>query len=514
MTKTNRTKAYSYLRFSTPDQMKGDSFRRQTKLAHDYAERHGLILDDHLTFEDLGVSAYRGKNKDTGGLGGFLKAVEVGLVEKGSYLLVESLDRISRDKTRRALRTLEDICEAGITLVTLVDERVYTTESLDSDPTALIMSILIFMRANEESATKSRRLKSSWESKRANATDKPLTSRVPAWLELDKEVGEIKIIEGRARVVQRIFQMTLDGVGQHKIAETLNQEGVPVFGSGKHWHRSYIAKLLSNTSVIGTLTPHRIEYVDGQKKRVPLEPVKNYYPAIIDEVTFDRSRAMRLETVNPQRGRHTKTELKNLFGGLGKCPVCGAVMTRVNKGSKGKAGQPKLVCSKAKAGAGCQYRSVPYDAVEGAFIDNASYILGTIPAGHDDPEVDQEVADLETAIAVTEESIEQLLDAVQGGKSPAAMERLRKLETELEKMREDHDDLLGLQSLTTSPMVFHKAEDLEAIMDTGELDRGLVNALLRQMLKGVTVDYRTGQLVFLWLHGGETEVRFMWAEDV
>lgn len=32
-------KAYSYLRFSTPDQMRGDSFRRQTELAREYAIR-------------------------------------------------------------------------------------------------------------------------------------------------------------------------------------------------------------------------------------------------------------------------------------------------------------------------------------------------------------------------------------------------------------------------------------------------------------------------------------------
>ncbi len=61
MTKTNRTKAYSYLRFSTPEQMQGDSFRRQTQLAQSYAERHGLVLDEQLAFEDLGMSAYKGK---------------------------------------------------------------------------------------------------------------------------------------------------------------------------------------------------------------------------------------------------------------------------------------------------------------------------------------------------------------------------------------------------------------------------------------------------------------------
>ena len=50
-----RPKAYSYLRFSTPEQMGGDSFRRQWDAAKRYAERRGLDLDLKLTFHDLGV---------------------------------------------------------------------------------------------------------------------------------------------------------------------------------------------------------------------------------------------------------------------------------------------------------------------------------------------------------------------------------------------------------------------------------------------------------------------------
>src|SRR6266702_3132134 len=92
---TNMPRAYSYLRFSTPEQSKGDSYRRQSKLAKDYVDRHGLVLDDKLSFNDLGVSAFRGLNSVAGRLGAFREAVRVGLVPRGSYLLVESLDRIS-----------------------------------------------------------------------------------------------------------------------------------------------------------------------------------------------------------------------------------------------------------------------------------------------------------------------------------------------------------------------------------------------------------------------------------
>ncbi len=91
-----KPRAYSYLRFSTPEQRHGDSFRRQTDAAAKYAAKHGLMLDDSLRLADEGVSAFRGKNAATGKLSEFLEHVESGEVPKGSYLLVENLDRITR----------------------------------------------------------------------------------------------------------------------------------------------------------------------------------------------------------------------------------------------------------------------------------------------------------------------------------------------------------------------------------------------------------------------------------
>src|SRR5690242_10265041 len=106
-------KAYSYLRFSTPEQLKGDSFRRQLDAARRYAEQHGLVLDEELTFRDLGVSAFRGRNAESGSLRDFRRAVEDGVVERGSFLLVESFDRISRMDPWAALPVLQEIINAG-----------------------------------------------------------------------------------------------------------------------------------------------------------------------------------------------------------------------------------------------------------------------------------------------------------------------------------------------------------------------------------------------------------------
>ena len=50
------------------------------------------------TYKDLGVSAFRSKNSKTGALRAFLKAVEEGDIPRGSFLLVESLDRLTMTK--------------------------------------------------------------------------------------------------------------------------------------------------------------------------------------------------------------------------------------------------------------------------------------------------------------------------------------------------------------------------------------------------------------------------------
>jgi DNA invertase Pin-like site-specific DNA recombinase len=117
MTTGARPKAYSYTRFSRPEQADGDSLRRQTEAARAYAGREQLDLDETLTFHDPGISAFRGRNAEEGKLGDFLNAVRGGIIPPGSFLLVESLDRISRQTVRKAVRTMEDIVEAGVTLV-------------------------------------------------------------------------------------------------------------------------------------------------------------------------------------------------------------------------------------------------------------------------------------------------------------------------------------------------------------------------------------------------------------
>jgi hypothetical protein len=61
-----KPRAYSYTRWSTPEQSLGDSARRQIELAKRYAGKHGLVLDDTLRLSDEGVSGFRGPTLGVG----------------------------------------------------------------------------------------------------------------------------------------------------------------------------------------------------------------------------------------------------------------------------------------------------------------------------------------------------------------------------------------------------------------------------------------------------------------
>ena len=425
-----RRKAFSYLRFSTPEQSKGDSFRRQSTMAQAYALKHGLDLDEALTFHDFGVSGFRGKNAETGRLADFREAVRAGQVPPGSVLLVEQFDRLSRMVPRKAVRVLEDILEEGVSVVTLNDGQEYTADRLDEDPHALFMVLLVAMRAHEESETKRRRGMASWEGKRANMAARPMTSRAPAWLQLDRDVGAFSIIPERGELVRRIYRMTLEGMGQHKIAETFNQEGIAPWGRASFWQRSYIAKVLGNPAVIGTVTPHVMENDGHRKRRRPLEPVVGYFPAVIEPDMFASVQVLGEAQGAPTRGRHAHAPISNILAGLACCPACGKTMTRVQKGSRSK---PSFVCTTAKAGAGCQYKSVSYALIE-------RRLLEVLPAGLREREgaagvqsLEDQIANLDDGIDRWRDDIEGLVDSLTKGSSRAVMSRIEELEQELEE---------------------------------------------------------------------------------
>jgi DNA invertase Pin-like site-specific DNA recombinase len=513
------TKAYSYLRFSTPEQMHGDSFRRQSTLAAEYAAKHGLDLDTELTFNDLGVSAFRGKNAEAGRLADFLDAVENEVVPKGSYLLVESLDRVSRAAPRKAVRILERICEAGVNVVTLSDGRVYNEENLDSDGgMSLIMSVLIFVRANEESAMKSKRLKASWEGRRqaARESGRPATGRTPHWLKLNKETREFELVEEKVAVVRRVFAMAANGYGLHRIAQTLTEEGVPTLDPrGRFWRHTSVRHLLCSETVIGTYKPTVIEHTpEGKRYRRVGDPIPGYYPQIISEELFRQVQETRASPDGPvetarRRGRGST---RNFFSGLTICSRCGGTMTHLTKtGSRDRATYRYFVCTNARYGQGCKYSAIRYENVEESFLRDVERILAMRPTATGETEAELDA--LQGPISALEERIGRLVDGYERVPDVALLDKLSELRAELTVLKERERELTGVLVNTAGPIVLRRIEALQHALAADPRDAKRINLCLRALCASITLNPDTGTATIGWKGGGESQFIFQLPEE-
>ena len=293
--------------------------------------------------------------------------IDEGKIDKGSVLIVESLDRLSRQAVLKAQNQLNRILEAGVEVVTLTDSQRYSLETISENPFSLIMSLLVMIRANEESQIKSKRLKAAWKNKRANITNKKMTSTCPSWLTLDESGENFVVDEEKAKIVKSIFDMCIDGFGIFSITRILNDTVKPI-GGAKTWHTSYVTKILHNEAVMGEFKLHH--YVEG--KRTPTgEVISDYFPEIIDADRFKLAQA-RIASRKNKRGAAGKT-VSNLFSNICFCGKCGEKVVFKNKGKPPK-GFTYLRCENSVTSSKCDCSSWRYDDFENSFAQFVSEI--------------------------------------------------------------------------------------------------------------------------------------------
>jgi DNA invertase Pin-like site-specific DNA recombinase len=391
--------AYSYVRFSTPDQLKGNSLERQLKHSEKYAADHGLELDTSLNLRDLGLSAYHKVNVEKGALGVFLQAVSDGRIRPGSHLLVESLDRLSRAKVEEAQTLFLEIVNAGITIVTVADGMVYTK---GGNWTNLVFSLAIMARAHDESEMKSQRVKAAWDKKREDSATKVITSVMPSWLEVID--GKIVVIEEKANVVREIFRLLRSGYGLSMIEAKFNKENVPPITKASRWWSTYMHKMVKGRAVLGEYIP---TVLDVGKKRQEGEPIKNYFPAIITEEEYYAVHSAMADRKNYGSGRKG-SGVASLFSGICRCGYCGSTMRLTSKSKNMR--KRYLLCTKAKSGLGCIHISWPYEDFENCILSKLTGMdIGTVLREVD---AEQEKVKLSTELAKFEDIRKRLANLI------------------------------------------------------------------------------------------------------
>ena len=362
---------YSYLRFSTPEQAEGHSLKRQEDYAKHYADKHGLTLNKSLTLKDEGLSAYHQDHIKRGALGLFLKAVEDKLIAPGSILIIECLDRLSRAAPYESQGIMLQLISAGITIVTAGDDKTYSQESLKADSNDMIMSLLILIRAYEESNTKSKRVKASikyqidqWIT---NGRGKVIKNGAnPYWVKAREDNSGFDLVDERVVVIKKILELYLQGWGFHKIVTYLNSNYEPF--KGKSWYVQYITTLVRSRTLIG----ERTFTVDDESRTI-----ENYYPSLL---TPDEFFCLQ-KAVKSRASTKGQSKIPSLITGLktAYCGYCQSSMVaqnyvfQTNKKGNLADGFRRVRCCAHSSGSSCPgVKSVSVVSIERAILEYCS----------------------------------------------------------------------------------------------------------------------------------------------
>jgi DNA invertase Pin-like site-specific DNA recombinase len=376
-----------------------------------------LIIGKRILVDD-GVSAWKGLNATPDHeLGKFIADANRGVIRPGDCLLVENLDRISRQDVWAAMGLVNDLRQLKIHVGRLDRMKLLRYDSKDIGD--FFESAVEFSRGNSESEAKSMRNSAKWQRRRQEGRENgmTITRRLPAWIQ--DVNGRRVLIPERAQVVQYIFELSAGGRGLYAIMSKLTSEGVAGFGPSGRWSVSYLGLLLTDRRVLGEFQPRIGSKCKGKPDG---EPIKGYFPRVIDDELWYRVR-QGAEQRHRRQGKVTADV--NVFAGLLKGALDGLSYVA---GLESKTGRRTLRSAAPRMSAG-KANSFPLETFERSIFGMLKEINPhDILNGDQGPD---ETIVLAGELARVEASIAALIaDMDEHGESPSLMKRVRDKEAQ------------------------------------------------------------------------------------
>lgn len=459
-------RVYSYLRFSDPRQATGSSADRQAQYAQRWAAERGLLLDESLSLRDEGLSAYHQQHVKQGALGAFLKAVDEGRIPEGSVLIVEGLDRLSRAEPIQAQAQLAQIVNAGITVVTASDGREYNRAGLKAQPMDLVYSLLVMIRAHEESDTKSKRVKAAIRRQCEGwiaGTYRGLirNGQDPQWLRWDGAAWQL--IPERVEAVRYALKLYKQGEGATRAVRKMAAQGYTLSDWGLAGQQIY--RLVKLPALRGA---KRIS-VDGEDYLL-----EDYYPRVLTDEEFDDLQA----STETRHGRRGASDIVGIVTGIGItwCGYCGTAVVAQNLVSRAREdgtlndGDRRLHCTSYSKGAGCKSASCSVVPVEKAILSYCSdqMNLTRLSAPADDGQgLRQRLQAIRRKHAEVERQLARITEALladdQGAAPLAFVRKARELETQLQQLQVEGEQLERQQAIQVKGHTPAAAEQWQAL---------------------------------------------------
>ena len=503
--------AYSYTRLSTKEQLKGDGARRQIEDRDRWLAAHpDAVLKTEFALVET-KSAFRGDHARTGRLSLFLKAIEDGRIPRGSVLLLESYDRLSREQLMDSVYLLLGILRAGIDVVTFGSgAHEFRHDATGADQMmALMYSMMVLARANEESEIKSHRGAAVWDARRKKARASLTVFRAgnkPPWLDFDNEKSVWIVNKQRAKVVKRIIDDRIAGKSRRTIAKELNAEGVKTWHPDRKdgamaWSGTYVDKILRSRSLIGEYQPYLRPR--GSKGAPIGDPIPGFYPVVIKEKRWFAAQAVRNEGVN-FRGR--RGQFRNILRGLTQC-VCGSRTEFIDTGQ-----YTYLRCTAAWH-RGCDHKRMhSYKRLEIQTLAALGSRAGSIVSG--DPEF---VRNLETDFAGNRALLADLksrrgnlIELAETGVGASVAGRLVEIEAHIsaaQKTAEALQKSIAAAEETSSAATTTLTEAWQCLSEASSPDeRSAINSRLRRLLdvivlspEKIDIRWQDGRQATVWL---------------
>jgi DNA invertase Pin-like site-specific DNA recombinase len=496
--------AYSYTRLSTKEQLKGDGARRQIEDRDRWLAAHpDAVLDTEFALVDV-KSAFRGDHARTGKLSLFLRAIEDGRIPRGSVLLLESYDRLSREQLMDSVYLLLGILRAGIDVVTFGSAgHEFRHDATGADQLmALMYSMMVLARANEESEIKSHRGAAVWDSRRKKARGSLTAFRAgnkPPWLEFDSKKCAWTVDKKRAKIVNRIIDDRIAGKSRRAIAKGLNAKGIKTWhpdrkGGAVAWSGTYVDKILRSRSLIGEYQPYLRPR--GSKGRPIGDQITGFYPVVVSENRWLAAQAARNEGVN-FRGR--RGQFRNILRGLTQC-ACGSRTEFVDTGQS-----TYLRCTAAWH-SGCENKRMHgYQHLEMLTLAALGKRAGSIVSG--DPEsvrnLQNELAGARALLADLKSRSENLIELAEAGAGASVAGRLTEIEAHISASQADVDAFqksiaaIGEVSAVDTATLTEAWKRLSEISSPDE--REALNGRLRRLLNVIVLS--PDKIFFRWKDG-------------
>jgi hypothetical protein len=109
-------------------------------------------------------------------------------------------------------------------------------------------------------------------------------------LKLSEDRKRYELIPERVATIRLIFELSCAGKGCNAIADELQGRGIKTVEGKSRWHPNFIIRMLQDRACLGEFQP-QMRATRTRSVNVG-EPIPDYFPAIIDQRTFDRANTL------------------------------------------------------------------------------------------------------------------------------------------------------------------------------------------------------------------------------